>query len=600
MNLMELFVKVDVDDQATGKIETISEKLGKGLEAAAKVGTAAVAAATVAVGALLKQSIDAYAEYEQLVGGVDTLFKDSSKKLQEYAAGAFRTAGVSANEYMSMSTSFAASLLQGLQGDTEAAAEVANMAITDMSDNANKLGTDLSMIQNAYQGFAKQNYTMLDNLKLGYGGTKEEMQRLVLEASKLNEAIKSPFEEGSLELPNIILAIHTIQEELGITGTTALEASTTISGSVNMAKAAWQNMLVGIADENQDFGLLMDQFVETIVGTTDESGNAVGGVVNNILPRVKIALDGAGKLVEETLPVIMEYIPAIIADFLPKIVSSAAEIVKALSRGLYENGDELLNGGMGMVKDILNGITEAVPNLVDAALDIVDGLVNFLGDERNINTIFWGAVELVKQLVVALCAPDTISRLFSAATSLVTGLIEYLLDPQNLEEIVYVALEIIDALGKGFGAAVIALGESANKIVDTITERVGDFEWWYGVGQTIISAIAQGMMSNPIFSVLFPGLGNVSGVANSIINNSHLQSIINAPEGYVESSADVPLFGSDGIGTQKFNGGNLTDNSTTTNSTVGDITVNMYGAPVATPEDVEEAIAQAVREVLAR
>jgi hypothetical protein len=320
----------------------------------------------------------------------------------------------------------------------------------------------------------------------------------------------------------------------------------------------------------------------------------------------------------------MEYIPDIITDFLPKIVTAGAGIVRSLGEGIYDNKDEIfdlffgmvddaldilkngdgitnfLGAGVGIIADIMEGITESIPDMVDAALGIVDGLVNFLGDERNINTIFWGAIELVKQLVVALCAPDTIYRLFSAATSLVNGFIEYLLDPQNIEEIVYVALEIIDALGKGFGAAVIALGESANKIIDTISERVGDFEWWYGVGQSIINAMAQGMMSNPIFSVLFPGLGNVSGVANSIINNSHLQSIINAPEGYVESSADVPLFGSEVIGTQKFNGGNLTDNSTITNSTVGDITVNMYGAPVATPEEIEEAIAQAVREVLAR
>ena len=167
MNLFELFFKVDVDDQASDKISGLSSKLGNGLKTAAKIGAAAVAAAGTAIVAIGKQSIEQYAEYEQLVGGVETLFKTSSDKVMEYAENAYKTAGLSANEYMNTVTSFSASLLQSLGGDTEAAVEYADMAITDMSDNANKLGTSMEMIQNAYQGFSKQTYQMLDNLKLG-------------------------------------------------------------------------------------------------------------------------------------------------------------------------------------------------------------------------------------------------------------------------------------------------------------------------------------------------------------------------------------------------------------------------------------------------
>ena len=167
MNLFELFVKIGVDDQASDKISNLSSKLGNGLKTAAKIGAAAVAAAGTAIVAIGKQSIEQYAEYEQLVGGVETLFKTSSDKVMKYAENAYKTAGLSANEYMNTVTSFSASLLQSLGGDTEAAVEYADMAITDMSDNANKLGTDMSLIQNAYQGFAKGNMTMLDNLKLG-------------------------------------------------------------------------------------------------------------------------------------------------------------------------------------------------------------------------------------------------------------------------------------------------------------------------------------------------------------------------------------------------------------------------------------------------
>ena len=186
MNLFELFIKIGVDDQASKNLSTLSSKLGSGLKTAAKIGTAAVGAAAAGIAALTKSAVENYAEYEQLVGGVETLFKQSADTVKGYAENAYKTAGMSANEYMETVTSFSASLLQSLDGDTAAAAEKANLAITDMSDNANKMGTDMERIQNAYQGFSKQNYTMLDNLKLGYGGTKEEMQRLLDDAEKLS------------------------------------------------------------------------------------------------------------------------------------------------------------------------------------------------------------------------------------------------------------------------------------------------------------------------------------------------------------------------------------------------------------------------------
>src|SRR5574344_992703 len=264
MNLMDLFVKISVDDQASSQVETIGSKLKGGLATAAKVGAAAVAAAGTAMVAIGKQAIEQYAEYEQLVGGVETLFKQSSDTVMGYAENAYKTAGLSANEYMSTVTSFSASLLQSLNNDTAKSAEVADMAITDMSDNANKMGTDMSMIQSAYQGFAKQNYTMLDNLKLGYGGTKTEMERLLADASKL-----SGVEYNIDNLNDVYEAIHVVQTELGVTGTTAKEASTTIQGSVNSMKSAWTNLVTGIADDNADFDALITNFVDSIMTMAD-------------------------------------------------------------------------------------------------------------------------------------------------------------------------------------------------------------------------------------------------------------------------------------------------------------------------------------------
>lgn len=273
-----------------------------------------------------KDSFNFFADYEQLVGGVDTLFKDSSLKVQEYANDAYKTAGLTANKYMETVTSFSASLLQGLHGDTAKAAKIADMAIIDMSDNANKMGTDMAAIQNAYQGFAKQNYTMLDNLKLGYGGTKTEMERLLKDAQKLT-GIKYDINN----LSDVYSAIHAIQGELGITGTTAKEASTTIQGSVASMKSAWQNLLTGMADENANHKQLVSNFVNSIVGENGE-----GGVLGNIIPRIKIIIEGAKTIFQEfwnQLPKIAEQIPELkpLIDMLQWIKDNGSVIISVIA-----------------------------------------------------------------------------------------------------------------------------------------------------------------------------------------------------------------------------------------------------------------------------
>ena len=283
----------------------------KALSAAAKAGTAAITAAAAGVVKLVKSAVDSYADYEQLVGGVETLFKGSADTVQEYAANAYKTSGLSANDYMETATSFAASLLQSLGGDTEKAAQVTEMAINDMSDNANKMGTDMSAIQYAYQGFAKQNYTMLDNLKLGYGGTKKEMERLLADATKI-----SGVKYDISNLNDVYQAIHVIQENLGITGTTALEAATTIQGSAAMMKAAWQNMLTAMADDTQDFDLVLNRLIES-----------VGAFAENIVPRIEIALAGVAKLIDKLAPIIIGRLPSLVATLLPELLSAATSIV---------------------------------------------------------------------------------------------------------------------------------------------------------------------------------------------------------------------------------------------------------------------------------
>ena len=345
MNLFELFVKIGADvtganegiDGVKKKTQSLAQSIDKGLTTAAKVGTAAIGAGAAAAGALVKQAVEAYGEYEQLVGGVETLFGDAAGTVQKNAAKAFKAAGMSANDYMSTAIAFSASLVQSLGGDTAKAAEIADLAITDMSDNVNKMGTSAEMVQNAYRGFVRQNFTMLDNLALGYGGTKEEMNRLLADAERL-----SGVKYDISSLSDIIKAIHVVQSELKITGTTAKEASTTIQGSVKSVKAAWQNLIVGVSDDNQNFDKLMDDFVDSVETAGD-----------NMIPRVEKSLDGVAKLVEKGSEKIIPKAIQVVTRNLPKFINAGAKIVTAIGQGITKNAPELLKAGTDALSSLI-------------------------------------------------------------------------------------------------------------------------------------------------------------------------------------------------------------------------------------------------------
>lgn len=407
MNLLDLFVKISVQDEASENVETLSGKFKNGLAAAAKVGAAAVSAAATGIAVLTKKALNNYAEYEQLVGGVDTLFKDSSAKVQEYAANAYKTAGLSANEYMDTVTSFSASLLQSLGGDTEAAADMANVAITDMSDNANKMGTDMASIQNAYQGFAKQNYTMLDNLKLGYGGTKEEMQRLIDDANALNAA-QGKYTNYSIEsYADIVSAIHDVQVEMGIYGTTADEASTTIQGSVSSMKAAWSNLLTGIADDNADFKTLIEQFVDSLV--------TVG---ENIIPRINIIIQGLTQLITEASQTIIPMAVQILLENLPSIVAAGMGLIIALVSGILDNIDMLIDCVLEMVDVIVDKLIDNLPKLIDGGIRLIAALAN--GLIRAIPNLVSKIPQIISSIVKGIISG--IPAIFDVGKNIVEGL----------------------------------------------------------------------------------------------------------------------------------------------------------------------------------
>lgn len=411
MNLLDLFVKISVDDgdvdkgfsETSNKAETLAGKLKGGLVTAAKVGGAAIAAAGAAAVAITKQAVENYGEYEQLVGGVETLFKSSADTVMQYAANAYQTAGMSANEYMTTVTAFSASLLQSMGGDTDAAAEKANLAITDMSDNANKMGSSMESIQNAYQGFAKQNYTMLDNLKLGYGGTKEEMQRLLDDANALNAAQGNYTNYTIDSYADIVDAIHTVQTEMGITGTTQLEASTTIQGSIASMKAAYENFITGLGDENADMAELTTELLDSAVT-----------VAENILPVVERVLENIGVAVQEKGPEMIEKFVSYAIDKLPDIIKLGLQMVIALVKGLAQNLPQLVTGVLNMAATIIKTLVDFIPDVIDVGKDIVRGVwdgIKAMGSwiKEKVTGFFGGIVDGVKG-VLGIHSP---SRVFA-------------------------------------------------------------------------------------------------------------------------------------------------------------------------------------------
>lgn len=469
-------------------------KIGSAVNTAVKASAAAVGAASAGVAALGTACINAYADYEQLVGGVETLFKDSADTIQTYADNAYKTAGLSANEYMETVTSFSASLLQSLDVDTEKAAAAADLAITDMADNANKMGTAMESIQNAYQGFAKQNYTMLDNLKLGYGGTKEEMQRLLADAEKLS-GVKYDLSSYA----DIVEAIHVIQTEMGITGTTAKEASTTIQGSVASMKAAWANLMVGMADDTQDFDLLLSNFIESI-----------GTVADNLLPRIGVVIEGMGKLVAGLAPEIASALPTLTNELLPNLVELGVQSISALVQGIQENGDSLAAGALSIVGTLAEGIAELLPMVADTAASLVvslaDGLTESLPNiipiaietistlvenlTENANTVIDAGIQIILALGEGLIA--ALPQLIETVPQIVINIANVIND--NAPKLIDTALYLITRLAVGLVQAIPTLVVNIPKIIEAIVAAFMAFQW-LNLGKQLIDGIKNGIKS---------------------------------------------------------------------------------------------------------
>lgn len=451
----------------------------------AKSGLAVISGLTAGIiasfAATSKASLDSVASLEQNLGGVETLFKDSADIVIENAKRAYKTAGMSANEYMQNVTSFSASLLQSLSGNTKAAAEVADMAMTDMSDNANKMGTSMELIQNAYQGFAKQNYTMLDNLKLGYGGTKTEMQRLLADAQKIT-GVKYDINN----LADVYSAIHVIQGELGITGTTAKEAASTIEGSMNSAKAAWDNFLNGT--------ISAEDFADTISIAAENITKNLGEIV----PRLASTIPELGRNIYEMIVSSFDQNGAGIAQ-------AGIGLINNLASGLSEAAPKVTGSAGKIVSDLMSGIQNAAPQMISSAADLIASFAQGIGEQ--LPTLVPQAMNMIVTLADAVIA--NIPKIVQAGVSILVGLVSGIINglPTLIEEGPRIINEFADAIYNGIGTLL-------------------------GTGLAMIVELGKGIINNmPLI------IQNAGEILKAIINVFSLSSMLNLGKKLIESLA---------------------------------------------------------------
>ena len=515
--------------EASAAGDSAGLSLGKSM-----VGAIGKVAAAAGIGKIVGDAIKAGADYEQLTGGVETLFKDSAETVKQYSQEAFRTAGLSANEYMETATSSAAAMISSLGGDTAKAAELTNMAVMDMSDNANKMGSDMSSIQTAYAGFAKQNYTMLDNLKLGYGGTKQEMERLLEDATAL-----SGIEYDVSSYSDIVQAIHVIQENMDITGTTAKEAATTVSGSLSMMKSSWQNLLTAMAsgqNVGEAFAQLSDSaltFVQNLVPmfaqVVSSLPEVLSGAIGALIQSLNITANNADAIVQMAVDFVTGLANAIVQG-LPYLAEAAVNLAMSLGNalisfdwaGTLHSMVETMRGSLdtaageifgtdgSIIDGIADGIFSAIPQLITTAGNIIAKLLEFL--MQNLPKLQEMGMNFSLKMATGLL--QNMPQIITAITQILTQLLTTI--AQNLPQMLQKGIELIGKLAAGL---IQAIPDAVNAIIslnDGMVKIFTDFDW-ITLGKNIINGIIAGL--NAAGSALWDAITNIArGAFNSVLN----------------------------------------------------------------------------------
>ena len=439
MDLFDVAAKISLDtkgyerglDDASSKTSSFAEKLGNGLKTAAKVGAAALTAAATAATALGTAAVKSYAEYEQLVGGAKLMFGEAYDFIANKAQNAFATVQMSQNDYLQQVNGFATGLKTALGGNEKAAAELADRIITAEADVVAATGASQEAIQNAFNGIMKSNYTMLDNLQIGIKPTKEGFQEVIDKVNEWNEANGRVTNYQIDNLADAQSALVDYIEMVGMAGYANREASDTIKGSMAAAKAAWNNLLTGLADDEADLESLVDNVVETV----SKAGE-------NIMPRVEKVLDGIGKLIDKLLPKIVEKIPKLINKYLPNLIKSGAKIIASLISGITGDSDNLISTAQEAIRLIVDTITKSLPKLVKVGSNIITEFI--VGLSETIPEIADAAIEMIQELLETLTDTSNLSKILDAVLTIIVSVAEKIIDA--LPTIIEAAMQVIEAL----------------------------------------------------------------------------------------------------------------------------------------------------------
>lgn len=481
MNLLDLFVKIGVDDQASEGVETLSGKLKSGLKTAAKIGMAAVTAATGAVVALTKQAVESYGEYEQLVGGAELMFGDAYDFIAEKAENAYSTVQMSMNDYLQQVNGFATGLKTALGGDEKAAAELADRIITAEADVVAATGNTQEAVQNAFNGIMKSNYTMLDNLQLGITPTKEGFQEVI---DKVNEWNAANGKATSYQIDNLADAQNALVDYIemqGLAGYAANEAAGTIQGSVASMKSAWQNLVLAFADDQADFNARMNAFVDSAVNAG-----------HNLIPRIETTIQGIGKFISSASEKIVPTVVQTISDNLPLILTAGIDLVFALADGILDNMDAIINCAFEIISVIAERLAENTPKLVESSVQIILSLVNGLVENQPM--LLDAALQIMTSLAHGLIEslPTLIAALPDIIVGLVSGLLEFRVELMSAGVQLFVALienlptiivEIVKAVPKIITGIVEAFDGLMSQIVDVGANLLKGI--WNGISDTV-------------------------------------------------------------------------------------------------------------------
>lgn len=461
-------------------------KIASGIGGALKVGGAVIGAGiAAATGAVVKfgsEAVSSYANYEQLIGGVEKLYGDAAGKVEELANKAYKTSGMSANQYMETATSFSAALISSLEGDVDQAANLTDVAMQSISDNVNTFGTSMESVTNAFQGFAKGQFNMLDNLKLGYGGTKEEMERLLRDAEQYEGFI-----EGSLSVDNfadIISAIDIVQEHLNIAGTTNKEAMSTIEGSATATKAAWENVITAVG-RGEGLDEAFDGLMSSLFGGEDG-----GGLLNNIIPRIEQVMQGIGDFVAKASPIISEKLPALIEGIVPNLLSAGVELITALAQGLIQALPTLMPIAVDVLMQLANTIIANLPMIISVGVEILGQLIT--GIAQALPELIPAAVDAI--LTIADGLIDNIDLVIDAAIQITVGIIEGIV--RSLPKLIEKAPIIIEKLIVGLIGAIPKLVIAAGQIIVAFINAINNIApKLHEVGKNLVDGLKNGIIN---------------------------------------------------------------------------------------------------------